>query len=148
MDKNLQAFNVSDNAARKISSLLKDEQEADGKYMRVAVEGGGCSGFQYIFKTRAVLICLVFGLLPMFLAMPFQNILVVMAEETWQTGESGVGILMATGGIGGVIGALWIVKKGDNGGYLGIMLGSTFFFGVFLAVFTKTTNLSFRFSRS
>ncbi|GIS51183.1 MAG: hypothetical protein Ct9H90mP25_6170 [Gammaproteobacteria bacterium] len=52
----------------------------------------------------------------MFLAMPFQNILVVMAEETWQTGESGVGILMAAGGIGGVIGALWIAKKGDNGG--------------------------------
>ena len=50
MDENLQAFNVSDNAARKISALLKDEQEADSKYMRVAVEGGGCSGFQYIFK--------------------------------------------------------------------------------------------------
>ena len=43
MDKHLEAFNVSDNAARKISSLLKDEQEADGKYMRVAVEGGGFS---------------------------------------------------------------------------------------------------------
>lgn len=97
-------------------------------------------GFQYIFENRAVLICLVFGLLPMFLAMPFQNILVVMAEETWQTGESGVGILMAAGGIGGVIGALWIAKKGDDGGYLGIMLGSTFFFGIFLAVFTQTTN--------
>ena len=45
MDENLQAFNVSDNAARKISALLKDEQEADNKYMRVAVEGGGCSAF-------------------------------------------------------------------------------------------------------
>ena len=54
MDKHLQAFNVSDNAARKISSLLKDEQEADGKYMRVAVEGGGCSGFQYIFKFDSI----------------------------------------------------------------------------------------------
>jgi|TARA_B000000565_G_scaffold56490_1_gene37511 iron-sulfur cluster insertion protein len=54
MDENLQAFNVSDNAARKISALLKDEQEADGKYMRVAVEGGGCSGFQYIFKFDSI----------------------------------------------------------------------------------------------
>ena len=76
----------------------------------------------------------------MFLAMPFQNILVVMAEETWQAGESGVGILMATGGIGGVIGALWIAKRGDDGNYLNIMLGSTFLFGIFLAAFTQTIN--------
>ena len=72
-------------------------------------------GFKYIFENRSVLICLLFGLLPMFLAMPFQNILVVMADETWQAGESGVGILKAAGGIGGVIGALWVAKKGDSG---------------------------------
>ena len=100
-------------------------------------------GFKYIFENRSVLICLLFGLLPMFLAMPFQNILVVMADETWQAGESGVGILMAAGGIGGVIGALWVAKKGDSGGQLNIMLGSTFFFGVFLAAFTQTTNFYF-----
>ena len=54
MQENVQAFTVSDNAARRISALLKDEQEADGKYMRVAVEGGGCSGFQYIFKFDSI----------------------------------------------------------------------------------------------
>ena len=97
-------------------------------------------GFEYIRQHRPVLICLLFGLLPMFLAMPFQNILVVMAEEAWQAGESGVGILMATGGIGGVIGALWIAKKGDFSGRLSIMLSSTFFFGIFLALFTQTSN--------
>ena len=50
MQDDTQAFTVSDNAARRISVLLKEEQEADNKFMRVAVEGGGCSGFQYIFK--------------------------------------------------------------------------------------------------
>lgn len=97
-------------------------------------------GFKYIGQHRPVLICLLFGLLPMFLAMPFQNILVVMAEESWQAGESGVGILMATGGIGGVIGAIWIAKKGDFDGRLAVMLSSTFFFGVFLAIFTQASN--------
>ncbi len=54
MEEDVQVFSVSDNAARKISALLKDEQEADIKYMRVAVEGGGCSGFQYIFKFDSI----------------------------------------------------------------------------------------------
>lgn len=54
MKEDLKAFNVSDNAAQRISALLKDEQEADSKFMRVAVEGGGCSGFQYIFKFDSI----------------------------------------------------------------------------------------------
>ena len=54
MQENVQAFTVSDNAARRISTLLKDEHEADNKFMRVAVEGGGCSGFQYIFKFDSI----------------------------------------------------------------------------------------------
>jgi MFS family permease len=68
------------------------------------------AGFSYIRGNRPVLICLMFGLLPMFLAMPFQNILVMLAEQSWGAGESGVGILMATGGVGGVLGAIWVVK--------------------------------------
>ena len=76
----------------------------------------------------------------MFLAMPFQNILVMLAEQAWQRGEGGVGILMATGGIGGVLGAMWIVRRGDNANRLNLMLGSTIAFGVFLALFTQISN--------
>lgn len=97
-------------------------------------------GFSYIRQNRPVLICLLFGLIPMFLAMPFQNILVMLAEEVWAVGESGVGTLMATGGVGGVIGAIWIVKRGDSAKRLNVMLGSTLAFGIFLALFTQTSN--------
>lgn len=45
-----QPFGLSESAARRISVLLKDEDMAEAKFMRVAVEGGGCSGFQYIFS--------------------------------------------------------------------------------------------------
>lgn len=38
---------VSDSAAKRIAYLLEDEPE--GSYFRIAVEGGGCSGFQYRF---------------------------------------------------------------------------------------------------
>jgi iron-sulfur cluster assembly accessory protein len=38
---------LSDRAARRIGEILKDEPA--GTMLRVSVEGGGCSGFQYRF---------------------------------------------------------------------------------------------------
>ena len=38
---------VSERAARRIGEILK--QEPQGTMLRVSVEGGGCSGFQYKF---------------------------------------------------------------------------------------------------
>jgi iron-sulfur cluster assembly accessory protein len=38
---------ISERAARRISEILKDE--GDGAMLRISVEGGGCSGFQYKF---------------------------------------------------------------------------------------------------
>ena len=95
-------------------------------------------GFSYIRANRPVLICLLFGLLPMFLAMPFQNILVMLAEQAWNVGDSRVGTLMATGGAGGVVGALWVVRRGDDAGRMKMMLGSTIAFGICLAIFVLT----------
>lgn len=41
------AVTVTERAARKIGEILKAEPE--GAKLRVSVEGGGCSGFQYKF---------------------------------------------------------------------------------------------------
>src|SRR3954471_16739239 len=41
------SVSLSDNAARRIGEILKTEPE--GAMLRVSVEGGGCSGFQYKF---------------------------------------------------------------------------------------------------
>lgn len=38
---------ISDSAVKRITHLLKDE--ANGARMRIAIEGGGCNGFQYKF---------------------------------------------------------------------------------------------------
>ncbi|MDA9902356.1 MFS transporter [Gammaproteobacteria bacterium] len=97
-------------------------------------------GFSYVLNNRAVLMCLLFGLAPMLLAMPFQSLLVVLVDQTWQTGESGVGTLMAVGGIGGVLGSVWIIRRGDSSERRSLMLGSTAAFGVFLAIFIGTSN--------
>jgi iron-sulfur cluster assembly accessory protein len=45
---------ISERAARRIGQILKSE--GDGAMLRISVEGGGCSGFQYKFdveRTRA-----------------------------------------------------------------------------------------------
>ena len=94
-------------------------------------------GFSYVRSNRPILLCLVFGLVPMLLAMPFQSILVMLAEQQWDVGESGVGTLMAVGGIGGVLGSIWILRRGDNASRLKLMIGSTAAFGVLLAIFVE-----------
>ena len=40
-------FHVTEKAAKRIAEILTTEPE--GTFLRVAVEGGGCSGFQYRF---------------------------------------------------------------------------------------------------
>lgn len=37
---------VTESAARRIA-VLKQQEEADDAFLRIAVSGGGCSGFQY-----------------------------------------------------------------------------------------------------
>jgi iron-sulfur cluster assembly accessory protein len=41
---------VSERAARRIGEILR--KEPDGAMLRVSVEGGGCSGFQYKFDVE------------------------------------------------------------------------------------------------
>ncbi|HYY32570.1 MAG TPA: iron-sulfur cluster insertion protein ErpA [Gaiellaceae bacterium] len=38
---------VTENAARKIHELMSQEPEGDVAVLRIAIQGGGCSGFQY-----------------------------------------------------------------------------------------------------
>jgi len=44
-------FDISPNAQKRVSKLLKDE--AKDTYLRISVIGGGCSGFQYHFDFDA-----------------------------------------------------------------------------------------------
>ena len=47
MDAATSSVTVSERAARRIGEILKNEPA--GTMLRVSVEGGGCSGFQYKF---------------------------------------------------------------------------------------------------
>ncbi len=39
----------TDSAARKVLELINEEEDKEGLMLRVFVQGGGCSGFQYGF---------------------------------------------------------------------------------------------------
>ncbi len=43
-------FLISESAAKQIKHLLEKNNQPDNTRMRVTVDGGGCSGFQYSFN--------------------------------------------------------------------------------------------------
>lgn len=38
---------ITDNAARKVQELAAEEPDGEAGVLRIAIQGGGCSGFQY-----------------------------------------------------------------------------------------------------
>lgn len=93
-------------------------------------------GFTYVWEHKLILLLLSFGLLPMFLAMPFQNLLVVFAEEVWKVGSRGFGILGAAMGLGGITGAVSVAFFKTTRSRLKRMMISMLGFGTFLFCFS------------
>ncbi|MGI9432230.1 MAG: MFS transporter [Myxococcota bacterium] len=102
----------------------------------LSVLGSMLEGMAYARDHRVVLVLLLFGLLPMFLAMPFQNLLVVFAEEIWDEGSRGLGLLSAAAGMGGVIGSIWVASRASASRRLVTMMVSMFAFGSLLLAFS------------
>jgi MFS family permease len=68
-------------------------------------------GFRYVGSHRLILLLLLYGLVPMFLAMPFQSLLVVFADDVWEVGSTGYGFLSGASGLGGVVGSIWVASR-------------------------------------
>ncbi|MBW1900234.1 MAG: MFS transporter [Deltaproteobacteria bacterium] len=102
---------------------------------RTSVGRSIIQGVKYVRENRLVLVLLVFGLIPMLLAMPFQNLLVVFAEKIWDVGSRGLGLLSATMGIGGVVGSFWVATLGETQRRLKRMMISMLAFGFLLFCF-------------
>ncbi len=95
-------------------------------------------GVRYMRSHSTVMVLMLFGLLPMFLAMPFQTLLVVFADEVWEVGERGFGILQGMAGLGGMLGAVAIARRGEKPARLRLMLISVVAFSSFLLMFSAS----------
>jgi len=92
--------------------------------------------FTYISQHRPILLTVIFGLFPLLLTLPVFSLLVVFADEVWGTGEAGLGMLMASVGLGGVAGSLIVARFGSNYSRGRWMVGSALAFTVLLAAFS------------
>jgi MFS family permease len=98
-------------------------------------------GASYLVGNRLVLSLLVFGLVPMFLAMPFQTLLAVFAQDVWHAGASGLGWLQAATGLGGIAGSLYVARTAARHERLRRMLASVTAFGLLLLTFSQSPTL-------
>ncbi len=94
--------------------------------------------FTYVAKNRAILLCLCFGLFPMLLALPIISFLVVFTESVWGVGETALGIMMGSVGVGGIIGSLLVARLGDTMKRTRVMMIAAIIFACFLAGFSMS----------
>jgi len=92
--------------------------------------------FTYVAQHREILLCLLFGIFPLLLAMPLYSMLVVFADDIWLVGETGLGMLMATVGIGGITGSLVVARMGDHDRRARWMVLAALLFAVLVAGFS------------
>ena len=92
-------------------------------------------GFRYLRSDRMVALLLLFGLVPQFLAMPFQQVLPVFARDVWGVGPSGLGILSTSVGIGAMVGSMYIATRDQQKARLPLMMSSLVVFCVLIAAF-------------
>jgi len=91
-------------------------------------------GFRYAIDHPSIGLCILFGILPLLVVIPLQSLMVVFVDEIWQQGGSGLGIMMAATGIGGVVGSLGITLL-PEGSLAKPMVGGTLAMGLVLLFF-------------
>ena len=127
------AFNFSLNLLSLITVLRVPRFEPPRELRAISIHQNLMGGFHYVFENRLVLILLLYGLVPLFLATPFHSLLVVFTEDVWHTGPRGLGIINSTIGAGGVAGSIFIATRSPGAGRQRLMIASALVFGGALA---------------
>jgi MFS family permease len=92
-------------------------------------------GFRYIRSSALLMGLLLFATVPMIFAMPYQTLLPVFADEVWKVGSVGFGVMQASAGVGGLVGAFVVANLDAYRRKGTLMLGAALGFGALLLVF-------------
>lgn len=93
------------------------------------------AGMRYVAGDPPVRALMVLSIVPILLAMPFQALLVVFAEDIWHKGSGGLGLLQAAAGVGGILGSFYVAWRGDSPRRLRLMMASLLAFAGSLFLF-------------
>jgi MFS family permease len=92
-------------------------------------------GFKYIAKNAIILRILVFTLIVVVLAMPFQQLMPIYTEDILKVGPPGMGLLLSISGAGALVGSLFLaVMPGRKRGLM--LLASGILAGTALTIFS------------
>ena len=127
----LALYAVGLGAMFKVHPSFPDEEDE-----RRSVFGDIAFGLSYVRNNRTVRVLLLLGLVPTLLAMPFQTLLVVFAEDVWDVGASGFGVLQMFAGLGGLVGSVYVAWDAESHQRLRRMMASIVAFGCTLFLFS------------
>jgi MFS family permease len=97
-------------------------------------------GFSYIRKDSLILLVLVFTLIVVVLAMPYQQLLPIFVDDILKVGATGMGLLMSVSGGGALVGSLILAAMPNKKRGI-ILLYSGILSGIALVIFSFSSNL-------
>jgi MFS family permease len=105
-------------------------------------------GFKYIAKNTIILRILLFTLIVVVLAMPFQQLMPIYTEDILKVGPPGMGLLMSISGAGALAGSLFLaIMPGKKRGLMllasGIVAGTALTIFSFSAIMTVSMVVMF-----
>jgi MFS family permease len=97
-------------------------------------------GFKFVSRSRPILALLLLLGLASLMGMPYSVLMPIIADQTFHSGASGLGILMGASGVGALVGALSLASRVGLRGYGRIIAFAAIGFGLSLMAFSLARN--------
>lgn len=110
-----------------------------GRTHRTTVVADIKEGLRYVQRNTLVMALLSMAFISVLFGLPYQMLMPAFAGEALHVGAFGLGLLMATVGIGAVLGSLIIATVGNSRHMVRLLLGSAVLWGGMIGVFSQTT---------
>lgn len=108
-----------------------------------AGSSGLIAGLRYLGGNHALRVVFLLGFIPALIGMPFQALLIIFADQIWQTGTEGFGLLQAAAGLGAVTGSVFVARQSKTRSVTGTQFVSLSAFGLLLAAFAISSSFWF-----